>query len=111
VDLDLQLIETQLDLITDEGVRVATEVYTKGAFSKSVSNLTVPKGILIDIPKGEEVFGVSEQGEFVRGKVLTNTKSGATVIPVQYHASPVQASWTNCHVGGNPNPNIAGCTS
>jgi hypothetical protein len=55
------------------------------------------------------IVGKTASGSEVRGKTAAATPQGDDVLEVQYHWSPLQASWTDCHVGGNPNPNTKGC--
>jgi len=94
---------------TDQGRQAALKVYVEGAFSDSYAEITLSTPMPLDVGKGVTVFGRAADGTQVRGKTMTATKSGDTVIEVGYHAAPVQARWTNCHVGGNPEPNTDGC--
>ena len=107
--MDQRAIEAQLALGTDQGRQQALKVYTEGAFSKSYAEVTLTQGLLVDVAKGTTVIGTTADGKEVRSQTMTDTSSGDTVLLLQYHASPVQASWTDCHVGGNPEPNTNGC--
>ena len=109
IDLDQRAIETQLALGTDQGRQAALKVYAEGAFSKSYAEVTLTSALQVDVEKGTTVMGANADAKQVRAKTMTDTKAGDTVLLLQYHASPVQASWTDCHVGGNPEPNTNGC--
>ena len=102
-------IEAQLALGTDQGVQAALKVYSQGAFSKPYAEVTLSTGLGVDVAKGVTVMGMNADGKQIRGLTMTATKTGDTVLLLQYHASPVQASFTDCHVGGNPEPNTRGC--
>ena len=109
IDLDQEALETQLALGTDQGFQAALRIYTEGAFSKSYAEITLTTGVAVDVGKDVTVFGRAADGTQIRGKTMTAVKTGDTVLEIEYHASPVQAQWTNCHVGGNPEPNTDGC--
>ena len=109
IDLDQKLIEEQLAMETDQGRVIAMKVYTEGAFSKSYAEIQLTQPLPVDVGKGVEVFGQAADGKIVRGKTAAAFKTGDSIIQVQYHAGTQQATWTNCHVGGNPNPNTQGC--
>ena len=109
IDLDQRAIETQLALGTDQGRQAALAVYSQGAFSKSYAEVTLTSGLQVDVAKDTTVMGATADGKQVRASTMADTKAGDTVLMLQYHASPVQASWTDCHVGGNPEPNTNGC--
>lgn len=94
---------------TDQGRQKAMKVYAEGAFSKSYAEIQLATALEADVAKGLEVYGLSADQKVVRGKTAAVFKQGQSIIQVQYHASPQQATWTNCHVGGNPDPNTEGC--
>lgn len=85
------------------------KIYTDGAFSKSYAEITLDEPLEADLAKGVEVTGVNADGSTVRGVTAAAFPTGAPVIQVQYHAGTQQATWTDCHVGGNPDPNTKGC--
>lgn len=109
IDLDQKVIEEQLAMGTDQGRQKAMKVYAEGAFSKSYAEIQLATALEADVAKGLEVYGLSADQKVVRGKTAAVFKQGQSIIQVQYHASPQQATWTNCHVGGNPDPNTEGC--
>lgn len=109
IDLDQKTIESELAKKTEQGQENALKVYAEGAFSQSYAEITLSNGVGLDVAKDTEVYGRSAGGKMVRGKIMNLVQTGEPVIEVQYHASPVQTSWTDCHVGGNPEPNTNGC--
>jgi hypothetical protein len=109
IDLDQAAMEAQLALSTDQGRNAALKIYTEGAFSKSYAEITLAEALKVDVAKEVVVIGKNADGNEVRGTTTDTFKTGDTIILVQYHAGTVQATWTDCHVGGNPEPNIKGC--
>ena len=102
-------MEDQLALGTDQGRDAALRVYQEGAFSKSYAEITLTEPLKIDVGAGVTVTGKNADGMEVMGKTTDPFKTGDTIILVQYHAGTVQATYTDCHVGGNPDPNTKGC--
>ena len=109
IDLNQNLIEEQLTMETEQGRVIAMKVYTEGAFSKSYAEILLDQPLQVDVAKGVEVIGRSVDDRIVLGKTMAAFKTGNSIIKVQYTAGKVQTTWTNCHVGGNPNPNMEGC--
>jgi hypothetical protein len=102
-------MEAQLALSTDQGRNAALRIYTEGAFSKSYAEITLAVPLEVDVAKETTVVGKTADGNEVRGATTDIFRTGDTIIEVQYHAGTSQATWTNCHVGGNPEPNTKGC--
>ena len=109
IDLDQKLIEEQLAMETDQARVIAMKVYTEGAFSKSYAEIQLTQPLPVDVGKGVEVFGQAADGKIVQGKTAAAFRAGDSIFQVQYHAGSIQTTWTDCHVGGNPNPNMEGC--
>jgi hypothetical protein len=109
IDLDQQSLEDQLLNPTNASFLTAYNVYTLGAFSGSYATLKLDKNLTILVAEGVEVFGNASDGRFVRGKTLEVSPSGSNTLKVQYHVYPVQETWTECHVGGNPSPVLERC--
>lgn len=87
----------------DYKFETAEKIYQEGAFSKSVSSLTLAEPLSIDIPQGANLTGTSTSGSpvavFAQG---VNYTAGATSIAVQYRDE-------GCYVGANPDPVVTGC--
>lgn len=111
LDLDMRDLIAELAKETHQGRDNAKKIYSEGSYSKSYARLLLDgtSGLPVDLAKGAELLGETGDGRQVLGKTLKDAKRGATTIDFQYHASSVQAHWTDCHVGGNPNPNLNGC--
>jgi len=101
-----------LDLQTDEGFASAKALYENGAFSKTVSDLTVSGGLAVDIPKGTKLTGFSastadedaslQQASPVDVYAVEEAAAGSTSLRVQYVNE-------GCYVGANPDPVTIGC--
>jgi len=109
IDLDQQMIETQLALGTPDARAAALAVYQQGAHSKSFAEISLNSGVASTVSEGAVCVGTSANGDEVRGTVMEEAAAGATTIKVQYGTSIVQDSYVNCQVGGSPEPNTEGC--
>jgi len=88
-------------------------MYEEGAFSKSVSDLTISGGLAVDIPKGTKMQGLSagasdgaaapQQVSTVDVYAVEAASAGDTAMRVQYINE-------GCYVGANPDPITTGCT-
>jgi hypothetical protein len=109
IDLDLQEIQTQLALGTDQSFAIAQDIYETGAFSQSVAILSLTVPLTVPIAKGAAVSGLGDGGEVI-GTILEDYKIGTQVIQVEYATSFIQSAYSRCQVGANPNPtNMEGC--
>jgi hypothetical protein len=109
IDLDLQEIQTQLALGTDQSFAVAQDIYENGAFSQSVAVLSLTVPLTVPISKGASVSGLGDGGEVI-GTILDDYNTGTQVIKVVYATSYIQSAYSRCQVGANPNPtNMEGC--
>jgi maltoporin len=102
IDLDQQLIENLLAGQTKTDFVAAEEVFKKGSYSKSVSQLTLSSGLPYDVPKDTAMTGKNEALGTVRVKAFDSYAAGATQISVQYLEA-------ECYVGANPQPVMTGC--
>ncbi|CAB9526507.1 expressed unknown protein [Seminavis robusta] len=109
IDLDQKAMEIELARGTDDGLDAALSIYQEGAFSKSYAEITLTEPLQVDVLKGVTVIGRTTDGRDVRGKMAGSFDTGDSIIQVQYSAGSVQESWTECHVGANPNPETRGC--
>lgn len=109
IDLDQQLMEELLAKGTKQAKYQAMQVYMLGGFSKSLAEIHLNQQLNVNIPQNTEVFGKTTAGMQVRGTVQEEAKSGDDSLTIEYHAGPDQASYVNCQVGGNPDPNKDGC--
>ena len=103
IDLDQQAIVQSLAAGDFDS---ALKIYQEGAFSKSVSLLTVSSagGIPVDIVQGSLLEGSNSAGGSVVVKAQgSNHTVGDTSISVQYVDE-------GCYVGANPDPVTDGCT-
>ncbi|CAB9514269.1 expressed unknown protein [Seminavis robusta] len=109
IDLDQHALDVQMSLGTDQSREAAYKIYTQGAFSKSYALLSLQSPLPISLAKGTTLLGHTTNGKEVLGQLLEETPPGSTTLKFRYHPSPIQDTWTNCHVGGNPTPNTEGC--
>ena len=103
-------MEDQLGEASDAAFANAKRIYTEGGHSKSYAVLTLDPGLSAMVAKGAEVTGGQDiNGDAVTGTVLEDTAAGSTTLKVQYLTSEVQSSWSDCRVGGLPDPFTDGC--
>jgi hypothetical protein len=110
IDLDQKAMEDQLGELSDFGFDNAKNIYVKGGHSKTYAILTLTPGLSAMVAKDAEVTGgLDTTGKPVVGKALEDAAAASTMLKVQYSTSEVQASWSDCRVGGLPDPVIDGC--
>jgi len=113
IDLDQFYLEKQLALNTEEGFDDALRIYTEGAYSKSVAEITLtsplPDTDTIVVEKGGQVRGETASGDSVIGFFLEDYAVGETNIGIRYMTSDIQENYVNCQVGASPAPNTEGC--
>jgi len=111
IDLDQFYLEEQLALNTEEGFDDALRIYTEGAYSKSVAEITLrsPLPNTVVVEKGDQVRGETASGDSVIGRFLEDYAAGETNIGIQYMTSDIQDNYVNCQVGASPAPNTEGC--
>ena len=96
--------------MSDVGFANAKRIYEEGGNSKSYALLTLDPALSAMVSKDAEVTGgVDNAGQPLVGKVLEDAAAGSTTLKVQYPTSEVQATWSDCRVGGLPDPVITGC--
>ena len=111
IDLDQQKIEELLDLQTEESFAQAQRMYEEGAFSKTVSTLTLSAALTVALPHGTKMVGsTSDTSDVVASGrsaspvevfAYSDQEAGATTIRVQYLNE-------GCYVGANPDPVTSG---
>lgn len=94
---------------TDEGKENAENVYRNGGHSKSYATVTLDAALDSAVPAGTEVIGQNENGDEIRGTVMSAAAAGANTLEVQYATTDRQETYVNCQVGGLPDPNLQGC--
>jgi hypothetical protein len=109
IDLDQEAMEQQLSLQNDDAFVQARKIYSEGAYSKSVAEVTLNAPLPMDVEKGTEIMGVGADGNQVAGKAYADNALGATSIIVQYQTSDSQKNYVACQVGASTTPNTEGC--
>jgi len=109
IDLDQEAMEEQLALATEESFVTALKLYTEGAYSKSVAQVTLSSALSSSIEKGAPITGLNAAGVQVVGKAYEDNVAGATTIMVQYKTTDSQKKYVGCQVGASTSPNTEGC--
>lgn len=110
IDLDQKEMEKQLGLGTSDSYALAKNIYQNGAHSKPIAEVTIAGGAPSAIPAGAEVIGKTTSGKEVRGSALEAAASGASVLRIQYHTTPIQDAYVDCQVGAlEKDGNTNGC--
>jgi hypothetical protein len=109
IDLDQEAMEGQLSLANDDAYKQALRIYSEGAYSKSVAEVTLTAPLPIDVEKGTLIMGVGADGNQVAGKAYEDNAAGATSIIIQYKTSDTQKNYVTCQVGASTTPNFQGC--
>ncbi|KAL3924319.1 MAG: hypothetical protein SGILL_001118 [Bacillariaceae sp.] len=109
IDLDQQLMQSQLALGTPQSYQTAQNIYEQGAHSKSVATVTLNSGLINAVTKGSSVTGTTASGQQVLGKSSSDYPVGATSIDIQYNTIDIQSAYVGCQVGASPTPNTDGC--
>jgi len=109
IDLDQEAMEVQLSLGNEDAYAQALRIYTEGAYSKSVAEVTLNEPLPVDVEKGTIIFGVGADGNQVAGKAYEDNAAGATSLIIQYRTSDSQKDYVNCQVGASTTPNTEGC--
>jgi hypothetical protein len=115
IDLDQQKIEDLLAEQSTESFAEAQRMYQEGAFSKTVSDLTVA-GLPVEIPQGTKLVGSS--GNSTDTSVSTQQVTSVEVFAYAAEGYPegatsIRVQYVNegCYVGANPDPVTEGCKS
>jgi len=109
IDLDQEAMEQQLSLANEDSYKAALKIYTDGAYSKSVAEVTLTSPLVIDVEKGTPIMGVGSDGNQVAGKAYEDNAAGATSMIIQYKTSDSQKNYVSCQVGASTTPNFEGC--
>eukprot|EP00536_Pseudo-nitzschia_multiseries_P013019 jgi/Psemu1/245078/estExt_Genewise1.C_5300008 len=109
IDLDQAAMEEQLALATSESYANALKIYSEGAYSKSVAEVTLTTSLSQNVPKGTVIMGVNTDGNQIAGKAYEDNAAGATTLAVQYQTSDSQKNYVGCQVGAAVNPVTTGC--
>lgn len=103
-------MEVQLAELTSSGFANAKRIYQEGGHSKTYAVLNLGSALTSAVSKGEEVTGgVDTTGQPVVGKAFADTSVGSNTLQVQYSTSTVQATWSDCIVGGLQETITDGC--
>lgn len=109
IDLDQEAMEIQLSLANEDSFNAALRIYTEGAYSKSVAEVTLATPLPSDVEKGTLIMGKGADGNQVAGKAYEDNAAGSTSIVFQYKVAETQKNYVNCQVGASTTPNTAGC--
>merc|ERR1719401_2601941 len=109
IDLDQEAMEAQLSLANEDAYKAALRIYTEGAYSKSVAEVTLSAPLPMDVEKGTTIMGVGADGNQVAGKAYEDNAAGASSLIIQYKTSDSQKNYVNCQVGASTTPNTEGC--
>jgi hypothetical protein len=109
IDLDQEAMEQQLSLGNEDAYAQALRIYSEGAYSKSVAEVTLSEPLIMDVEKGTDIFGVGSDGNQVAGKAYEDNAAGATALIIQYRTSDSQKDYVSCQVGASTTPNTDGC--
>jgi len=109
IDLDQEAMEQQLSLANADAYSQALRIYSEGAYSKSVAEVTLTAPLPIDVEKGTTIMGIGADGNQVAGKAYEDNAAGATSIIIQYRTSDSQKNYVTCQVGASTSPNTQGC--
>jgi hypothetical protein len=110
IDLDQAEMQTQLGLKTGESFERAKNIYSEGAFSKSVATVKISPALTAPLNKGETVLGKNEKGDDIKGKLFDDYPKESDIIRIQYETITIQESYVGCQVGANPDPITSRCT-
>lgn len=99
IDRDQAAIESQLALQTFESFANAQRIYEEGGNSESYARLTLPSGLMADLPKGKTIWGKNEKGGQVEGMAYQDYEKGDKIIKVRYAIKTDQANYVGCQVG------------
>jgi len=103
-------MEVQLGELTSAGFANAKRIYTEGGHSKTYARLALGSALTSAVSKDDEVTGgVDTTGQPVVGKAFADAPVGSTTLLVQYSTSEVQATWSDCIVGGLQDITTDGC--
>lgn len=103
-------METQLKLFNVTGFTNAQRIYSSGGHSNSYAKLTLGSPLSAAVPIGTAISGTDTGGDVVTGEAYEAAVAGATTLLFQYSVSSVQATYTECHVGGLVDTETDGCT-
>jgi hypothetical protein len=109
LDLDQEEMEQQLSLSNELGFEAAFRIYTEGANSKSVAEVTLEEPLTRGIDKGTYISGYTSNGNTVVAKALEDSPSGTVVLSVQYETFDDQNNYVKCRVGASLDPMLTGC--
>jgi len=105
-------MENELGELTASGFQNAKSIYREGGHSKSYAELTLtsPASLASSVTKGDAVIGGTDTtGAPVVGKAFADAPQGSSKLQVQYSTSTVQASYSDCQVGGLVDTVTTGC--
>mmetsp|Transcript_21764 Transcript_21764/g.37049 ORF Transcript_21764/g.37049 Transcript_21764/m.37049 type:complete len:586 (-) Transcript_21764:238-1995(-) len=100
IDLDLQLIETELFKSSEDSFRNALQIYQNGGHTASIATLTLTSAISGPVAEGTRVAGLDSLNRDVIGEVSQDYPVGATELNVLYVPTSNQQSYLECLVGG-----------
>ena len=105
-------MENELGELNTFGFENAKRIYIEGGHSKSYAVLTLSESTPLAsmVTKGDAVLGgIDTTGAPVVGKAFADAAQGSTTLQVQYSTSTVQASYSDCQVGGLVDTVTEGC--
>ena len=105
-DLDQRAMETQNNLISNEGFANGRKIYTNGGNSNSFAVLSLAAPLSAVISAGTSVTGFNSASGAVSGVVFENAASGSSTLRVLYDVGPIILP---CTVGGLTVTNTTGC--
>ena len=93
-------------LLDNNELEYAKYVYLDGAYSRSYAELSL-QGLPGHVAAHTTVSGISTSGEVITGVTMYGAGVGDNLLLVQYNNAENPSI---CSVGGNPEPEINGCT-
>jgi len=109
IDLDQMELQNELGKKNDAGFQNALQIYTNGAHSKSVAEITLTTALATELPKGSLVTGPTVNGKTTTGKLYEAASANTNSIKVQYTTSDDRMAHVGCQVGASVDPAYDGC--
>lgn len=112
IDLDIQLIFSELSKETKAGLQTASRVYQEGAFSGPVAEIELTDPLEFSIPRGTLVAGDAHDGNTysqVTGRLHREYSQGERIMEIAYDVSADPSEFVHCQVGARPTPELGGC--
>ena len=109
MDLDQEMMEDQLELANEESFANALRIYTEGAHTRMVAQITLTSPLPKDIAKDTPMIGTSPSGISVWAYAYEDNLAGSEYMTIKYHVSESQKNYVLCRVGASVDPMTKGC--